>query len=87
MVMDGDIIINKRNKEMIENDLNKNNFDKIDDSFNYLLNMAISSFTKEKLQDLNDESSKMKEKIQKLESIEEKDLWINELMELKNKLK
>lgn len=86
-VIDGTIIVNKRSKESIEKDLVANGFDTIDDSFNYLLNMAISSFTKERLQEIKEEYDKFREKYKTLEQTKESDIWLSELSELKSKLK
>ena len=86
-VIDGTIVINRRSKDLIEKDLVNNKFDMIDDSFNYLLSMAISSFSKERLQELKVEYDKYKEKYNILEQTKENDIWLSELTELKNKLK
>lgn len=87
LVIDGDIVINKRSRDLIEKDLEKYKIDKIEDSYNYLLNMSILSFTKERLQDLKEEYGKLNEKFKLLEQTSESDIWLNELKELKNKLK
>lgn len=86
-IIDNTIIINKRSKDLIEKDLVTNGFDAIDDSFNYLLNMSISSFTKERLQEIKEEYNKYKEKYKLLEQTKESDIWLSELSELKNKIK
>jgi len=87
VVMDGTIKINKRGKDLVEKNLDKLEFNKIDDSYNYLLNMSIMSFTKEKLQDLKEQQDKLILKNKELKSTEEKTIWLNELKELKNELK
>lgn len=86
-VIDNTIIINKRSKDSIEKDLTNNNFNMIDNSYNYLLNMSISSFTKEKLQELKEDYDKYQEKYKKLELATESELWLSELIELKNEIK
>jgi DNA topoisomerase-2 len=86
-VMDNTIVINKRSKDVVEKDLIDNKFNMIDDSYNYLLNMSISSFTKEKLQELKEDYDKYKEKYKKLESTTESEMWLADLMELKTKIK
>lgn len=85
-VIDGTIVINKRSKDLIQKDLFSQGFDLIDDSFNYLLNMAISSFTKERLQELKEEYDKFKEKYKTLNQTKESDIWLLELNELKSKI-
>lgn len=87
LVIDGEIIINKRGKELIDNDLDKNKFDRIDESYSYLLNMSISSFTKEKLQDLKEAYDKLRGNLKTLEQTGEETIWLEELSELKSKLR
>lgn len=87
LVIDGGVIINKRSRDLIEKDLEKYKLDRIEESYNYLLNMSILSFTKERLQDLKEEYDKLNDKFKLLEQTSESDIWLNELKELKNKLK
>ena len=84
--MDDTIIINKKSKDIIERDLEKNNFDRIENTYNYLLNMSISSFTKEKLQELRDTTEKLKSSITTLKNTTESDIWLSDLKELKSKI-
>lgn len=86
LVMDDTIIINKKSKDIIERDLEKNNFDRIENTYNYLLNMSISSFTKEKLQELRDTTEKLKSSITTLKNTTESDIWLSDLKELKGKI-
>lgn len=51
-ILSGNLKINNRSKRDIESDLATMNFDKEDKSYNYLLNMAIHSLTKEKAAEL-----------------------------------
>ena len=51
-ILSGNLKINNRPKRDIESDLAAMNFDKEDKSYNYLLNMAIHSLTKEKADEL-----------------------------------
>ena len=51
-ILSGNLKINNRPKRDIESDLVAMNFDKEDKSYNYLLNMAIHSLTKEKADEL-----------------------------------
>jgi len=87
IVIDGSLIIYKRTKDIIEKDLEKLLFDKIDDSYGYLLNMSIMSFTKDRLQELKDEYDKTKLKFKELGETSEETIWLRELAELKSKLK
>jgi len=51
-ILAGRLKINNRPKKDIEVDLEKMQFDKEDSSYNYLLNMAIHSLTKERAEEL-----------------------------------
>lgn len=87
LVIDGDIVINKRSREVIEKDLEKNKLERVDETYNYLLNMSIMSFTKDRLQEIKEEYEKLKEKLKNLEIKPETEIWLEELQELKTKLK
>ena len=51
-ILAGRLVINNRPKKAIEEDLKAMNFDRESGSYNYLLNMAIHSLTKEKAEEL-----------------------------------
>lgn len=87
LVIDGDIVVYKRSRDIIEKDLENHKIERVEDSYNYLLNMYISSFTKDKLQELKDDYDKTKDKLKKLESTSEEQIWLGELQELKSKIK
>ena len=87
LVIDGDITINKKSRDVVEIDIEKHKLDKVEDSYGYLLNMSIMSFTKDRLQELKDEYDKLKEKLKKLEQTPESSIWLSELQELKSKIK
>lgn len=86
-VIDGSIVINKRSRSMVEKDIDHHKLEKIDDSYNYLLNMSIMSFTKDRLQELREEYNKIREKLKELEQTPEENIWLSELTELKSKIK
>ena len=86
-VIDDKLKINKRTREDIEKDIIKLDLMKVNDGYSYLLNMSIVSLTKEKLIELKEEFEKNKEKLKILESIKIEDIWLDELDELKKKLK
>ena len=58
-------------------------FDKVDDSFDYLLNMQVRSFTKKKAADLANEKSKARAKLVDLKAKTAKDLWREDLEKFK----
>lgn len=61
LIIDNKLKIMKRSKKDIENDLEKLEFKKIDDNFDYLLRMQIHSFTNETLEKLTQEAKNVKE--------------------------
>lgn len=87
LVIDGEVIINKRSRDLVEQDLEKHKLERVEESYGYLLNMSIMSFTKDRLQELKDEYDKLREKLKKLEQTSEESIWLSELQELKSKIK
>ena len=87
LVIDGDIVVYKKTKDVVEASIEKCKLEKVDDSYGYLLNMSIMSFTMDKIHDLKDEYDRMKEKMKKLEQTPETAIWLSELQELKTKIK
>ena len=87
IVIDGNLVIYKRTRDLVEKDLEKLLFDKVDDSYGYLLGMSIMSFTKEKLIELKEEYDKTKLKYKELNETSEENIWLKELAELKSKIK
>lgn len=79
-VVNNKIIVNKRSKQDIENQLDDalNGF-KVDGSFDYLLRMPIYSLTEEKLNELRDKINSSKEEYEKLQSTSIEDMWKNDL--------
>ena len=67
--------------------LEENKFGKIDDSYNYLLNMSIYSLTKEKYEDLINKAKQKKDLIDEISGKNPKDMYLEDLNELKKKLK
>ena len=86
-VLDGKIEINNKAKDDIIVQIEENSIEKIDDSYDYLLRMPIYSLTKEMFEKLKSEFTSKKEEIEKLKSIEPKDLYLTDLNELKQKIK
>jgi hypothetical protein len=67
-IIDDSIQVYKKSKSQIETILETNKFDKIKDSYNYLVNLPISSFNLENLEELNKNISKT-EALYKINSI------------------
>ncbi len=77
--VDNKLEIRNRKKSEIEKDLITLGLDKIDDDYNYLLNMQIYSLTQEKIQELSNKIQDIKNKIDELEKTEPRELWLRDL--------
>jgi len=83
MYIKDELKIAKRATSAIEADLEKNKFDKIDDSYDYLLKLPLKKLTKEELLSLKEDINNIKEEIKLLKSKSEQDLYLEDLAELK----
>jgi DNA topoisomerase-2 len=86
-ILDGKLEVKNVAKEKIVKDIEAFGLDKIDDSFDYLLRMPIWSLTKEMYEKLKEDFKIKKEEIEILNAVDPKDMYINDLSELKKKLK
>lgn len=78
-VVEGTIIIHKRKNSDIIKELEQKEFKKYDNSYDYLLNMSISSLTVEKIESLNQEYEKTKQTYKILQEKTPKTLWKEDL--------
>lgn len=86
-VIEGDIIINNRKKDAIVKDLTDMEFEQINDSFDYLLNIPIYHFTKEKYEEFKLAAKELKEELKLYKSLQPQDIWVNDLSDLETALK
>lgn len=86
-IIDKKLKVNNIPKSEIIQWLEDNKFDKIDDSYNYLLNMSIYSLTKEKYEELLNKAKEKKSQIDEVYTWKIKDMYLKDLNELKKKLK
>lgn len=87
MIIDDKLKIRNRLKSDVILDLESLKFDKVSDSFDYLLNMPIQSITKERYEEL---LGKIKENSQKIKSTRETepiDMYTQDLKDLKSAIK
>lgn len=85
-IIDGKLKISNRPKSDVVDDLTKQKFDKVDDSFDYLLNMSIQSMTKERYEALLKEVEENKTEIERISKIKPIDMYKTDLKELRKKL-
>ena len=82
-VVDGDIVVNKKKKDYIIAQLEKfEKIRKIDDSYDYLLQMPIYQLTYEKMEELKKQIEDGKEKYKIARDTTIQDMWLNDLKEL-----
>ena len=83
MILDKKIIIEKKKKKEIEEQLEKNNFIRIDNNYDYLLGMNLWSLTEEKIKELQNKIKDLQKQYKTLEKTPEKQLWLEELKDLR----
>jgi len=86
-VVSGKIVINNKPIDDIIKSLEINKLDKIDDSYDYLLNISLVRLTKENLVKLNNEYKSLVDELEKTTNITIEQMWINDLSELKKSVK
>ena len=85
-IIDKKLVVNNVKKEIIVKWLDENKFEKIDDSYNYLLNMPIYSLTNERYMELMKNAKDKKEELDLIKGKEPKEMYLSDLNELKKKL-
>lgn len=86
-ILDEKLKINNVSKALIIEGIIEMNLDKIDDSYDYLLRMPIYSLTKELFEKLKEDFTSKKMEIKKLEETDPKDMYLDDLNDLKKKFK
>ena len=87
LILDGKIIVNGKPKTDIITQIEKNSIDKIDGDYDYLLRMPIYSLTIEMFEKLKEDFKNKKEEISLLKLVDPKDMYLDDLSELKRKIK
>ncbi len=86
-ILDGKLEIKNIPKDTIIKNIDSLSIDRIDDSYDYLLRMPLWSLTKELFEKLKGDFKIKKEEFEKLSLVDPKDMYLNDLAELKKKLK
>jgi DNA topoisomerase-2 len=86
-VINGDIVVNNRKKDQLVKELADMEFVKIDDKFDYLLNIPVYHFTKEKFDEYKAMAKEMKSELALYRSMKPEDIWLKDLGELETALK
>ena len=85
-IIDGKIRVNKVKKDVVIKCLEELRFDKVDESFNYLLNMAIYSLTLERYEQLLKEVEEKKAELEEIKKADTRDMYKQDLVDLRKKL-
>ena len=88
MVVNDELIVNKRKKTELETDLVDNDFPKLgaNKSYDYLLGMPIYQLTYEKIEELKKQEKNKQAEYDALYKMKPHNIWRNELVELKDAL-
>jgi len=86
-ILDGKIVVNNKSKDEIVSQIESIAIEMIDGSYDYLLRMPIYSLTKEIFEKLKEDFSNKKDEIEKLKLVDPKDMYLEDLSELKKKVK
>lgn len=87
LVCEGEIKINNEKKVNIEKQLSKLKFLKIDDSWDYLLRMAIYNLTLEKIKELQNELNELLKYLEQIKKRTAKDEYLSDLKILEAEIK
>lgn len=86
-ILDEKIKINNVAKSEIIESIKSLGLDLVDDSYDYLLRMPIYSLTKELFEKLKEDFTKKKQEIKELEETDPKNMYLEDLQELKKRYK
>jgi len=92
MVVSDELIVNKKKKSALEFELESHKFPRMgktindtNTSYDYLLSMPIYNLTLEKIEELQKQEDKIKTEYNTLLGLSSDTMWLNELLELKEK--
>ena len=86
-ILDEKLKVNNVSKSIIIEGIEEMNLEKIDGNYDYLLRMPIYSLTKELFEKLKEDFTAKKAEIKKLEETDPKDMYLDDLDDLKKKFK
>ena len=83
--IDGNVVIIKKRKAEIVNQLEQRLFPKIEDSFDYLLKMPIYTLSMDKIDELNSKIDNLEKTFEDLQGESREDLWLQDMDMIKLK--
>jgi DNA topoisomerase-2 len=84
-VIDETIVIHKKNRADLENELSQQGFDRVDDVYDYLLGIPLYTLTIDKKLELDRQLQDVRSKIDRAEQTSERQMWIEELDDFEKK--
>ena len=85
-LLNDDIDLRKKSNQMINDMMIEKLFNKVDDSFNYLIKMSMDSVSEENVEKLKKEYSEKQKQLKHLESMSINDIWFQDIFELEKHL-
>jgi DNA topoisomerase-2 len=79
MITKEELVIFKKKKDVINSELQYLKFDKVDDSYDYLLNMKLYSLTEEQIMNLEKEYKQVKNVLEETQSKTVHEMWENDM--------
>ena len=79
-VVEDELIIFKRKRNEIENEIKMKKFEKVDGKYDYLLNIKTYEYSYESIQELTEETNKMNEKINTLKKTSHSSMWKTDIL-------
>ena len=86
-VVDGNLEIRRVPKQDLIGELKRQNYDEMDDQYDYLLSMKLWSLTHEKVNSLNQKKELKMQELKTLESKTIQELWLEDLKELEHAIR
>ena len=86
MIMDDELTVYRVPRKDLILTLEKLKFSMVDDNYNYLLNLPVTSFTSEMLEKLQKEIELQQNKLNKVKNTSEIQMWLNDLEDLEKEL-
>jgi DNA topoisomerase-2 len=84
--INGEIEINRKSKEYIYSMLEERGYPEFGESYDYLVRMQLLSLTEEKIEELSKQRNEKKQQLKTLKNKTEKDLWLDDLSNILQKL-
>jgi DNA topoisomerase-2 len=85
-ILKKEIVFENKTKENIIKQIQSHKIEMHKESYDYLINISLISFSKEKLEELQQSYNKIKLEIERVTAISETEMWLLELHDLKKKI-